>query len=256
MDRYFKKSVFTGTADLFDMDRYLLNQVDVNVKLYRNPASFALLAVDSATDFRIVFEDIYVIARKVRLNSAVSYRQAKMLEKNNALYPYTKKEVRVQTIATGSSSFNWENVFQGKKPERVIVGFVKSKALNGDYTTNPFNFEHCNITQIALYNDGLPVGGNPLKTDFSKANTTTMRAYTNLLQSIGKWRQDKGFALDFVHYKSGSILFAFQSEPNFSHHGEYLSVVKNGNSRLAVQFGKVLTGEISFFIYVFKTLRL
>ena len=128
--------------DLFDMDRYLLNQVDVNVKLYRNPVSFAPLAVDSTTDFKIVFENIYVIARKLRLNPAVSYGQAKMLEKKNALYPYTKKEVRVQTIPTGSSFFNWENMFQGKKPERVIVGFVKSKALNGDYTTNPFNFEH------------------------------------------------------------------------------------------------------------------
>ena len=78
--------------DLFDMDRYLLNQVDVNVKLYRNPASFSLLAADSATNFKIVFKDIYMIARKVRLNPAVSYGQAKMLEKKNALYPYTKKE--------------------------------------------------------------------------------------------------------------------------------------------------------------------
>ena len=43
--------------DLFDMDRYLLNQVDVNVKLNRNPTSFALLAADSGTDFKTVFED-------------------------------------------------------------------------------------------------------------------------------------------------------------------------------------------------------
>ena len=233
--------------DLFDMDRYLLNQVDVNVKLYRNPPSFALLAADPATDFKIVFEDIYVIARKVRLNPAVSYGQAKMLEKKNAFYPYTKKEVRVQTIPTDSSSFHWENMFQGKKPERVIVGFLKSKALNGDYTTNPFNFEHRNITQIALYNDGLPVGGNPIKTNFFKTSSSVTRAYTNLLQSVGKWRQDEGFAMDKAHFKSGSTLFAFQSHPNFFHHGEYFSLVKNGNSRLAVQFGEVVAGnKISF----------
>ena len=91
--------------DLFDVDLYLLNQGDFNVKLYRNTASFALLAADSATDFKIVFEDIYVIARKVRLNPAVYYGQAKMLEKKNALYPYTKKEVRGQIIPTGSSFF-------------------------------------------------------------------------------------------------------------------------------------------------------
>ena len=184
-----------------------------------------------------------MIARKVRLNPAVSYGQAKMLEKKNALYPYTKKEVRVQTIPTGSSSFNWENMFQGKKPERVIVGFVKSKALNGDYTTYPFNFEHCNITQIALYNDGLPVGGNPIKINFSKTSITVKRTYTNLLQSLGKWRQDNFFAMDEAHFKSGSTLFAFQSEPNFFQHDQYLSLVKNGNSRLAVQFSEVVAGN-------------
>ena len=41
--------------------------------------------------------------------------------------------------------------------------------------------------------------------------------------------------MDEAHFKSGCTLFAFQSEPNFSHHGEYLSLVKNGNSRLPVQ---------------------
>ena len=232
--------------DFCDMDRYLLNQVDVKIKLYRNPATFSLLAADAATDFRIEIEDIYIIARKVKVNPAVLYGHSQILEKQNALYPYTKKEVRVQTIATGSSSFIWDNMFQGKRPEKVIIGFVKSKALNGDYTTNPFNFEHCNITQIVVYNDGLPVGGTPVKTDFSKEGSTVTRAYTNLLQSTGKWRQNEGFALNRNHFISGSTLFVFQSEPNFSHHGEYLSLVKSGNSQLAVQFGKVLTGKQKF----------
>ena len=79
-------------------------------------------------------------------------------------------------------------MFQGKRPETVIVGFVKSKALNGDYTTNPFNFEHCNITQIIVYNDGLPVGGTPVKTDFSKERSVVSRTYVNLIQSVDKWR--------------------------------------------------------------------
>ena len=104
--------------------------------------SFALLAVDAATDVKIVIQDIYVIARKIKVNPAVIYGHSQILEKQNALYPYTKKEVRVQTIATGSSSFIWDNMFQGRRPETIIIGFVKSKALNGDYTTNPFNFEH------------------------------------------------------------------------------------------------------------------
>ena len=135
-------------------------------------------------------------------------------------------------------------MFQGRKPEKVIIGFVKSKALNGDYKTNPFNFENCGIQHIAVYSDGLPVGGNPLKLDFTKSDgTAIMRAYTNLLLYAGKWRENEGNALDRKHFIDGSTLFAFQLEPNFSHHGDYLTLVKNGNVRLEVQFKTGLTGN-------------
>lgn len=237
--------------DLFSMDRYLLNQVDVKIKLYRNPASFVLMAVDASTEFKIDIEDIYVLAKKVRVNPAVIYGHSKILEKRNALYPYTKAECRSQSIATGSTSFNWENMFQGRRPERIVIGFVKSKALNGDLTTNPFNFENCDIKRIAAYADGLPIGGNPLKTEFNGFTESTKsqevtRAYVNLLMSSGVWKQNEGNALTMSRFKYGNTLFAFQLEPNFDHHGEYVSLVKNGNVRVEVQFGTALTGKYIF----------
>ena len=54
----------------------------------------------------------------------------------------------------------------------MIIEFVKSKALNEYYKTNTFNFENCGIQHIAVYSDGLPVGGNPLKLDFTKSDGT------------------------------------------------------------------------------------
>lgn len=232
--------------DLFSLERYLLNQVDVKVKLYRSPDNFALLAADTSMDFKIVIEDIYILARKIRVTPGVLFGHSKMLEKHNALYPYTKVECRTQSIANGSTSFNWENLFQGKRPDKVVIGFVKSRALNGDYTTNPFNFENCEIQHIALYSDGLPVGGQPLKLNFTKG-AKIIRGFTNLLLYAGKWRYDESNALDKRHFISGSTLFAFQLEPGFSHHGEYLSLLKYGNVRLEVQFKTSLTGELTTF---------
>ena len=56
-----------------------------------------------------------------------------------------------------------------------------------------------------------------------------MRAYTNLLISGGKWRQEEGNLLDRKHYLSGSTIFVFQFEPDFSLHSKYMSLVKMGN---------------------------
>lgn len=133
-----------------------------------------------------------------------------------------------------------------------FTGSVKSRAVSGFYKTNPFNFENCAIQQIAVYGNGLPAGGNPLKLDFNTVGgSAIMRAYTNLLLSSGKWREGEGYLLDRSHFVSGSILFAFMLEPNFPQHGDYLSLVKTGNVRLDVVFKTPLAGKkISFFINI------
>ena len=77
-----------------------------------------------------------------------------------------------------------------------------------------------------------------------------MRVYTNLFLSSGKLREDEGNLLDRKHYLSGSTMFVFQLEPNFSQHGEYLSLVKTGNVRLDVVFNTRLAGKY-IYTYIF-----
>ena len=66
--------------NLFSMPRYLLNQVDVKIKLYRTPNNFCLLTGD-ANDYRINIEDIYILVKKVRVSPAVIYGHSKILER-------------------------------------------------------------------------------------------------------------------------------------------------------------------------------
>lgn len=215
--------------------------------MYRSSANFCLLTGD-ASDYPVNIEDIYILAKKIRVNPAVIYGHSKILDSQNALYPYNKIEVKSVSISTGSTNYTLDNMFQGRRPNKLIIGLVKSRAISGDYKTNPFNFENCSIQQIVVYCDGLRVGGNPLKLDFdSVGGTAIMRPYTNLLTSTGKWREDEANLFDRNHYINGSTLFVFQLEPNFSHHGEYLSLVKTGNVRLDVVFNTSLTGKINIF---------
>ena len=200
--------------DLFSLERYLLNQVDVKVKLYRSPDTCDLLAADASVNFKIEIKNIYILARKIRVTPGVLFGHSMMLEKGNALYPYKMVECHSQSIATGSTSFNWENLFQGKKPNKVIIGFVKSKALNEDYTTNPYNFENCGIQHLGCIQTLYPWVDNHLSWILGDG-ATVAPTFVNCLQSIGKWRHDEGNTLDKNHFISGSTLFAFQLEPPF-----------------------------------------
>ncbi|XP_053381864.1 uncharacterized protein F54H12.2-like [Mercenaria mercenaria] len=205
---------------LFSMTRYMLNQVDVKVKLYRSSPEFCLVSTESSPAFKVDIEDIYILARKIRVNPAVIYGHAEILKTQNAKYPFMKVECRTQSIPSGASSFHYENMFPGQRPNKVVVGFVNSTAISGDYAENPFNFLNCDIRSICLYLDGLPVNGNPLKLDFSKTNgVTDVRAYINAFTSAAKWREDEGNLLTRKQFTSGTTSFVFQLEPNFSHHG-------------------------------------
>jgi hypothetical protein len=59
----------------------------------------------------------------------------------NAKYPFTRTEVRLISIAAGSLSFNYNNLFNGLRLIRVVIGFVDSEAAAGSYALNPFNFQ-------------------------------------------------------------------------------------------------------------------
>jgi hypothetical protein len=54
------------------------------------------------------------------------------------------------SIAAGSVSFNYNNLFNGLRPTRVVIGFVDSEAAAGNYTLDPFNFQHFSLRQITL----------------------------------------------------------------------------------------------------------
>ena len=190
--------------DFFQMKRYLLNQVDVNVKLYRTPPAFCLSSVNPSADFKVDLVDICLLARKVRVKPAVIYAHSEMLTTTHAKYPFTRTDCRLQSIPKGNSSFHWDNLFQGQKPNRVFMCFVESSTVSGNYKSNPFKFLNCGIKNITLFADGVPVGGAPSKLSFHPTTGVTfVRAYTDIFQNYGKWKKDAGSNISREEFETG-----------------------------------------------------
>lgn len=92
----------------------MLNQVDIKLKLYRSSPAFSLLSGEASQAYRIDILDIFLLARKVRVSPTVIYGHNEMLQHTNAKYFFPKTDTRIQSISTGSTTFNWENLFQGQ----------------------------------------------------------------------------------------------------------------------------------------------
>lgn len=237
--------------ELFQMDRYILNQVGISLKFYRTRPEFCLLS-NSADGKNYIIKLVEVILRvcKCKINPAVILSHAKMLETTTAKYPFKKSTVKMYSLAKGLLNISIENMCSGTRPDRLYVAFVSSQAVAGDFTKNPFNFQHYNINQVALYSDGIPVGNTPIKLTFDSVNgDSIVSAFVNLFDNAGKWLFDGGNAINRKQFaEGGNVIFCFDLEPTFEQ-GEYLTLLKQGNVRLEAQFGVALPETVTAIVW-------
>ncbi|CAC5387024.1 unnamed protein product [Mytilus coruscus] len=234
--------------DLFEMDRYLLNMVDVKLKLFRSKPSFCLVSREDDADYDVVIEDIVVKVCKIKVNPAIIFAHSEALKSTNAKYPYTKTVMKHITLMIGSTNAVLENIFQDVKPKRIIMGLTSTNAVNGDYQLNPWNFQHFDLQQITLYCDGVPVDGIPLKLQFNEdRGATNVAAYVKMFENCGKWGGDAGNEITRSDFNNGYALFCFDLQPHFSD-ANYLSLVKQGKVRLECHFATPLPETVSLLI--------
>lgn len=235
--------------DLFQMERFILNQVGLAVKFYRSKPEFCLITNELNPDYDIVIEEMFLRVHKVSVNPAVIMGHNQMLSRTNAKYFFTKTDLKVLTIASGQVSFTFDNIFQGWKPNKIIVGFTSSQASAGSYTTNPFNFKNLNLSAINISVDGVSINGSPLKMSFdSNSGNLTTSALTSLFETTGKWTNDYGMQLNRDDIAGGYALYAFNLEPDFNQSG-YLTLMKQGICRLDVNFDSSLAEPTNCIIY-------
>ena len=176
-------------VDLFLQDRYLLNGVDVKIRLVRSKDTFALMAGGGNLDYKVHIVNATMFARKATLNPTVQMAHIKALDKGTAKYPLRSVDCKVYSIPTGAMSHTHENLFLGTLPKRLVLCCIDNDAYNGSYAKNPFHAKHNNVNFLAVYVDGRQVPSKPLQPNFDE--NRFIRSYLNLFTSTGKVSQCK-----------------------------------------------------------------
>ena len=234
-------------ADCFQLDKYLINGVDVQLRLFRSRPEFVLVSADSTPDYKLTIVDAVFKACKVKVDPAIILNHTNTIANQPARYNYLKTDIKMNTIPSGSSEFVWDNMWNNVRPSKVYIAFVKQAAMNGSYAINPFNFQHFNLSEIVLYVNGepTPIRGMPL--DFG-ANQNYVTPLCNLYQSAEKWCKDDSLIIDRETFSEGYAIYAFDLDPT-DLGMDYINLVHSGNVRLYARFGTVTTETISAIAY-------
>ena len=65
-----------------------------------------------------------------------------MNQNKNYLIPHTKVSMKTLNIHSAGRSFTFDNVFKGKRPDRIALAMVADAAATGRYTANRINFQN------------------------------------------------------------------------------------------------------------------
>jgi hypothetical protein len=230
-------------VDAFNSDRLLLNHVDIKIKLTKQKSSFCLMGNDK---LRVKFLQAVLYERKVLVNPDVVAAHQRLIETNNAQYPIKRTEIKNFPIFKGLSKPIINNLTNGTVPSRVVFGLVLSESNEGDYSTNPYNFQHFNATRVALIVDGKEVD-KPFELDYSKDKFT--RAYHCLFTAVSGDIGDNVLDITKHDYKNGNCLYAFDLSADLCN-SDHFNLVKIGNSRLEIDFSKGVSDNVTVVVYL------
>jgi hypothetical protein len=221
--------------DIFLQQRLIPNNTRVTLKLERASNAFALLNLEAAGDYKIVLQEVIFKARMVELYPDVQYSISKTLEARPALYPYTKREIRVENLAKGFTSGVFDNIFPNRLPTRVIVALVSAAAYNGNKKKNPFAFNNMGLTRISLTVDNNTIGTfTPVFGDGKGAGVAP--AFAALYETSRQLGNNFGNGLKLADLSNAYALYAFSIKPPYGSSYE----PDQGHARLSVNFATAL----------------
>ena len=234
-------------ADICNQDRLILNSVDIDIKLWPSRDEFRLITNPDKLKCKLTIEEIYLNVCKVSVSPEVMMAHHSALKSTDAKYPFQRTDIRAFNIAKHSYGDTLQDIWQGEVPSRLIVGMVKSEAYAGDYSMNPFHFQHFNVQTVGFYVNGEPTPRPPLKLDV--ADSDYIQGLMSLYRVSGKLMENTDIGITRESYVEGYTLLGFDVDPTSSPDFRYIGIHKQGHTKLDIKFKSALTEPVTVILY-------
>lgn len=236
-------------ADLFSTPRYILCNTKVEISLYRSLPEFVIQG-KSGKKYQMVLDSVYLKPYYLECSSGVVAGHARALKSGaKAIYPYTKVNCHSYSIAPGSTHFTFDNIFKGSLPKRVLCAFVRSDSFSGKFETNPYFFQHFDLTQIELSADGTSMPARAMTFKFDSEGRDVSTPFLRLYDCVGASNDHVfGNGLGLDDFANGHSIFAFPLAGG-GIEGNHMEVKKSAAVNIQGTFGKPTPNSVTLIVY-------
>ncbi len=240
--------------EIFNVNRFLLNNVTLKMRLLRQSDSFTTIqptpaAAEALGNYHFKIESCRLKIRRVQIATNVLLAQSTLLTRKTAKYPIDLVQMKIFNVTLGSASVNIDNVFLGTIPSRIIIGMLSLKAMEGDGSENPFNFKHFDVKSFGLYVDGVLLPTEGYTFSYNKNKPQYLAAYQDFLECTGKWGTNKDNGITREMWLNGCTLFAFDLTPDMIASSSVYPILRQSSVRIDIKFSAGLKENINILVY-------
>ncbi|MEE8153306.1 MAG: hypothetical protein V3T76_09795 [candidate division NC10 bacterium] len=230
--------------------KYLLNNVHFKMRLNPTKANFRLLSSNLSPKYKVVINDIVLLVKTVYPSAQMLVAHNESLKVDGALahYDYMENELRQHAIPSGSFGLELDDVLGGIHPTSMVIAFVKSAAVAGDYKENYCFFQHFNLNRLQV-----SVSGHDYA-DFTPnfAEDRYMHEYLSLFIGKHVHGQDFGGSITWSMFSSGYAIYVVDMQPslgeNTDSQAQFWPLKKKGAVRVKCQFASALEYSVNMLV--------
>ena len=168
--------------------------------------------------------------------------------KRKAHYPLTHTQIKTFTASSGAQQVSIDSAFLGTIPEKILIAFVKNTAFVGSTSTNPFHVQHCDMSNLVLFLNGVQNPSEPLTIDCS-STFGAIRAYETLYSSTGTHHDDRVHMISLEMFRKRFYVLGFYLTPDSEADEEHISLSRQGNVRIEARLKKQLPEPVTCLLY-------
>ena len=234
-------------GDIFNQPKLLPDKITLKIRIHLANHLFSLMSMSPDENYKIHISRAEFHVFFKHINPEILQGHENSIKNKSFKFPLIRTEMKYYSYNKGNSYISEPNLINGILPQKIIFGFVDTKAFDGIHELNPFNFQHFNIREIELQKNENKIPFEHLK--FNHRIDDFMEGYLSLLQGTGKLFSNSDLGLKLNEYVHGNNLYCFNLTKSNSHCGQE-DPVETGNISLSIHLDRALLENITLIVYI------